>query len=183
MARVIRLGLAGLALVAVVMLASCSPIPTTHGSYVATLVGTRTSPWIAAPTGWWDLSSKQSPEGCAQRIVVTNASEQTVATPSHRSSSPTTSAAMRRPMRPPRQPDGAATRRDSLAAEATDSRAPPPNPAIGRYKRYSPGRRDTRFLSRVVRTWLLSSRQVTWGVPDARLRELRLPMEATDTDW
>ncbi|ERR1017187_5103811 len=80
MARVIRLGLAGLALVAVVMLASCSPIPTTHGSYVATLVGTRTSPWIAAPTGWWDLSSKQSPGGCAQRIVVTNASEQTVAT-------------------------------------------------------------------------------------------------------
>jgi hypothetical protein len=79
MAPVIRLGLAGLALVAVVIVASCSPTPATHEPYVATLAGTSTSPWIAVPTGWSDLSSKQSPGGCAQRLVVTNANEQTVA--------------------------------------------------------------------------------------------------------
>ena len=80
MARVISLGLAGLALIAVVTLAGCSAVPTAHEPYMATLVGTTTSPWIGAPIGWSDLSSKQSPEGCAQRIVVTNANEQTVAT-------------------------------------------------------------------------------------------------------
>lgn len=79
MLQLIRPGLAGLVLVAVVMLASCSPVPTTHEPFGATLVGTTMSPWIAAPRGWSDLSSKQSPGGCAQRIVVTNENEHTVA--------------------------------------------------------------------------------------------------------
>ena len=150
MLRLVRPGLAGLVLVAVVMLASCSPVPTTHEPFGATLVGTTTSPWIAAPRGWSDLSSKQSPGGCAQRIVVTNENEHTVPPCSHRSSSSTTSAAMRQPMQQPHQPDGVATRR-IWRRGSTDSRAPPPNPAVGRCKRYSPGRRDTPFLSR---TWL-----------------------------